>query len=99
MNLWQVANELKTRMTALFALGADGRRPAHGPDPLFDDPHSKDLVLFYEYFHGDNGRGYGASHQTGWTALIGHLIEDVGERTIKAARSAKGRRAPRAATS
>jgi len=97
INLWQVAQELKTRLTMLFAVGADGRRPTHGTDPLFDDPNCKDLVLFYEYFHGDNGRGCGASHQTGWTALAGRLIEDVGERATRAARSAQGRRTQKTA--
>jgi hypothetical protein len=92
MNLYQVAQELKTRLTQLFMPDPDGRRPAHGSDPLFNDPNSRDLVLFYEFFHGDTGRGCGASHQTGWTALVGHLIEDVGERATRAARSSQGRR-------
>jgi hypothetical protein len=92
MNLYRVAQELKARLTNLFMPGAAGRRPANGVDPLFDDPNCKDLVLFYEYFHGDSGRGCGASHQTGWTALAGRLIEDVGERAARAAKSSQGRR-------
>jgi hypothetical protein len=92
LNLWQVAHELKRRLTSLFVPDANGRRPINGNDPLFDNPEWRDLVLFYEYFHGDSGRGCGASHQTGWSALIGHLIEDVGERAARAAQSSHGRR-------
>jgi hypothetical protein len=79
MNLKQVAQELTRRLTRLFVPAGPGRRrPINGGDPLFDGPHWRDLVLFYEYFHGDTGRGCGASHQTGWTALVGRLIEDSG---------------------
>jgi hypothetical protein len=78
MNLGQVARELGARLTRLFLPDAGGRRPCHGADRRFrDDPHWKELVLFYEYFHGDDGRGVGASHQTGWTALVTRLLEDV----------------------
>jgi len=60
--------------------GKDGRRPAAGAAEIFNnDPHWKDLILFYEYFHGDNGAGIGASHQTGWTGLVAKLIEQSGE--------------------
>ena len=80
MNLGQVAEELSHRLTRLFIADADGRRPAHGRNPLFQtDPHWKDLPLFYEYFHGDNGSGLGASHQTGWTGLIAKLMQQNGE--------------------
>jgi hypothetical protein len=80
MNLGQVAEELSHRLTRLFIVDANGRRPAHGRNPLFQtDPHWKDLALFYEYFHGDNGSGLGASHQTGWTALIAKLMQQNGE--------------------
>jgi hypothetical protein len=80
MNLGQVAEELSHRLTRLFLVDANGRRPAHGRNPLFQtDPHWKDLALFYEYFHGDNGSGLGASHQTGWTALIAKLMQQNGE--------------------
>ena len=58
--------------------GADGSRPCHGGDARYrDDPHFRDLVLFHEYFHGDTGRGLGASHQTGWTALAIRFLEDA----------------------
>jgi hypothetical protein len=60
--------------------GEDGRRPVDGGAGIFQsDPHWKDLVLFYEYFHGDNGAGIGANHQTGWTGLVAKLIEQSGE--------------------
>jgi hypothetical protein len=63
-----------------------GRRPCHGAEDRYaTDPHWKDLVLFYEYFHGDNGRGVGASHQTGWTALVVRCIEDLIRRRTHAA--------------
>jgi len=76
MNLAEVSQELAGRLKQLFLPDAHGRRPCHGDDRRFiHDPHWKDLVLFYEYFHGDNGRGLGASHQTGWTALVTRLIE------------------------
>jgi Glycosyl hydrolase family 63 C-terminal domain len=76
MNLAEVADELAARLTRLFLPDEQGRRPCHGPEQRFaDDPHWRDLVLFYEYFHGDNGRGLGASHQTGWTALVVRLLE------------------------
>jgi hypothetical protein len=71
VNLKEVAEELARRLIALFLPGPDGRRPCHGADPRFAaDPAWRDHVLFYEYFHGDDGRGLGASHQTGWTALV-----------------------------
>ena len=71
LNLQEVAWELERRLASLFLPDASGRRPCHGEDARFaNDPHWKDLVLFHEYFHGDTGRGVGASHQTGWTALV-----------------------------
>jgi hypothetical protein len=76
MNLAEVACELAGRLKRLFLPDARGRRPCHGDDRRFaNDPHWRDLVLFYEYFHGDDGRGLGASHQTGWTALVTRLLE------------------------
>ncbi|MBC7815805.1 MAG: glucosidase, partial [Planctomycetaceae bacterium] len=76
MTLKEVATELSRRMSNLFLPDATGRRPCHGDDARYrDDPHWKDLVLFYEYFHGDTGRGCGASHQTGWTALVLRLLK------------------------
>ncbi|HVP15628.1 MAG TPA: hypothetical protein VMS88_08785 [Terriglobales bacterium] len=78
MTLKQVATEIATRLARLFLPGPDGRRPCHGDDPRFaQDPHWRDLVLFHEYFHGETGRGLGASHQTGWTALVVRCIEDL----------------------
>jgi hypothetical protein len=73
----EMARELSERMIGLFRRGADGRRPVYGGTQKFqEDPHWRDLHLFYEYFHGDNGAGLGASHQTGWTALVANLIDD-----------------------
>ncbi len=80
LNLWDVAAELSRRLTRIFLRGADGRRPVFGgTEKLQRDPHWRDLVLFYEYFHGDNGAGIGASHQTGWTALVAKLLQQSGE--------------------
>src|SRR5215469_8220979 len=74
LNLYQVARELSDRLTGTFLPGSDGRRPVHGGQSILqNDPHWRDLLLFYEYFHGDNGAGIGASHQTGWTGLVGVL--------------------------
>jgi hypothetical protein len=74
MNLYQVANEISERLVSTFRRDADGRRPIHGGQPIMQaDPHWRDLLLFYEYLHGDNGAGIGASHQTGWTGTIGVL--------------------------
>jgi hypothetical protein len=73
-----VAREIARRLSSLFLPGADGARPCHGGDRRFAaDPHRRDLVLFHEYFHGDTGRGCGASHQTGWTALVAQCLETV----------------------
>ncbi|MBN9656727.1 MAG: glucosidase [Acidobacteria bacterium] len=80
MNLWAVAAELSRRLTHIFLRGATGARPVHGPNGLYQtDPHWRDLVLFYEYFHGDDGSGVGASHQTGWTGLVAKLMQQSGE--------------------
>jgi hypothetical protein len=74
MNLYEVAQEISRRLTRIFLRGDDGRRPVHGGQPLLqDDPNWRDLLLFYEYFHGDNGAGIGASHQTGWTGTVALL--------------------------
>jgi hypothetical protein len=76
MNLNEVAAELSRRLVCPFLKDADGRRPVHGRDTRFqNDPHWRDLVLFYEYFHGDDGHGLGASHQTGWTGLVAKLLQ------------------------
>ncbi len=79
MNLYEVARELTLRLVGTFTRGPDGRRPVYGGTELFqDDPHWNDLILFYEYFHGDNGAGLGASHQTGWTGVVARLIQLLG---------------------
>ncbi len=78
LNLSQVADELCRRMVALFVPGADGRRPCHGDDARYaSDPRFRELVLFHEYFHGETGEGLGASHQTGWTALVTRCAEEL----------------------
>jgi hypothetical protein len=70
-----IARELSLRCIKIFLKDKDGRRPVYGNHPKFqEDPHFKDYILFYEYFHGDNGRGMGASHQTGWTGLVAEMI-------------------------
>jgi len=75
MNLYQVAEELGHRLTRIFLKDANGRRPVYGGARKFqEDPHWRDLVLFYEYFHGDSGAGIGASHQTGWTGAIARVM-------------------------
>jgi hypothetical protein len=77
-NLHEVALFLTERITKLFLPDASGRRAWHGGSRRFaTDPHWKDLMLFHEYFHGDDGRGLGANHQTGWTALAARCIEDL----------------------
>jgi hypothetical protein len=76
MTLWEVADEIARRLSRIFLRGADGRRPVYGLTQKFQtDPHWRDLILFYEYFHGDNGAGIGASHQTGWSGLVAWLIK------------------------
>ena len=76
MNLDEVADELSSRLQMIFLRGESGARPVYGSQESFqNDPHWRDYVLFYEYFHGNNGRGLGASHQTGWTALVANLIQ------------------------
>jgi hypothetical protein len=78
LSLKEVARELGRRLGGLFLPDASGRRPCHGEDPRFrDDPHWRDLALFHEYFHAETGQGLGASHQTGWTALVVRLMKDV----------------------
>jgi hypothetical protein len=75
MTLYQVAEEISRRVGSIFLRGADGRRPVYGGSRKFqEDPHWRDLILFYEYFHGDNGAGLGASHQTGWTGVVARAL-------------------------
>jgi hypothetical protein len=79
MNLFEVAREISNRLTRIFLQDKSGRRPVYGATEKFQtDPHWKDYILFYEYLHGDNGAGLGASHQTGWTGLVAKLIEFFG---------------------
>jgi hypothetical protein len=79
--LGEIADELAHRLIGLFARNGDGTRAVAGDHPkLQSDPHFRDHLLFYEYFHGDNGRGVGASHQTGWTGLVAKLITDLAAR-------------------
>jgi hypothetical protein len=75
MNLYEVADEISRRLASIFLRNENGRRPVYGGTRKFqDDPHWRDLVLFYEYFHGDDGAGLGASHQTGWTGIVARLM-------------------------
>jgi hypothetical protein len=84
MNLYEVAREIAARLTRIFLRDAQGRRPVYGGvGKLQSDPHWRDHLLFYEYFHGDNGAGIGASHQTGWTGLVATLIELFGKLDAK----------------
>jgi hypothetical protein len=81
MTLAEVADEIAHRLVGIFERDADGRRPLYGGNLRFqDDPAWRDMILFHEYFHGDNGAGLGASHQTGWTGLVAILIERLARR-------------------
>jgi hypothetical protein len=85
-----IADDLAARLVAIFRRGTDGRRPVFGDSDLLQrDPRWRDHLLFYEYFHGDTGAGLGASHQTGWTALVAPLLESLPARS--SAQSAEGR--------
>ncbi|MFN9622854.1 MAG: MGH1-like glycoside hydrolase domain-containing protein [Cyanobacteriota bacterium] len=78
LNLWQVSLELEKRLASLLRRNGAGRRPFQGENDLFQrDPHWRDLILFHEYFHGDNGSGVGASHQTGWSALVCKMLQQL----------------------
>ena len=82
MTLFEVAQEVSRRLVSTFLRDADGHRPVYGGTRLFqEDPHWRDLILFYEYFHGDNGAGLGASHQTGWTGVVARLIQGLAQMT------------------
>jgi len=79
LTLWEVAAELSRRLTRTFLRDNDGKRPVHGGDTRYQhDEHWRDLVLFYEYFQGDDGAGLGASHQTGWTGLVSKMLQQSG---------------------
>jgi hypothetical protein len=76
MTLFEVANELTRKLSSIFLRDASGKRPVYGGTKKFqEDPHWKEYILFYEYFHGDNGDGLGASHQTGWTGIIARMLD------------------------
>lgn len=80
MNLWEVSQELSRRLSHIFLRTGAGTRPVYGANKkMQDDPHFGDHVLFYEYFHSDNGSGVGASHRTGWTGLVVKLLQQSGE--------------------
>jgi hypothetical protein len=79
MNLFEVSKEIADRLSRIFTKNEQGRRPVYGGAEKFQtDPYWRDHILFYEYFHGDNGAGIGASHQTGWTGLIAKTIQLFG---------------------
>jgi len=80
MTLWEVAGEVSRRLSGIFLRDANQRRPVFGNVEKFQsDANWRDLVPFHEYFHGDNGSGVGASHQTGWTGLVAKLLQQSGE--------------------
>jgi len=84
MNLFEVAKEISGRLTRIFLRDERGRRPVHGGTEKFQsDPQWRDHLLFYEYFHGDNGAGLGASHQTGWTGVIARIMQLFGTVTAE----------------
>jgi len=84
MSLWDVTSELNRRLITLFTRDANGRRPIHGDREKFQaDPHWRDLIVFYEYFHGESGEGLGASHQTGWTGVVAKLIQQYAEYALE----------------
>ena len=76
MTLYEVAAEIGRRLSSIFVRDAEGKRPVYGATKKFqEDPHWRDYILSYEYFHGDNGAGLGASHQTSWTGLIARILD------------------------
>ncbi len=80
LSLWEVSQEISKRLTSIFLKDRDRKRPLYGGiDKFQTDPHWQNLILFHEYFHGDNGAGIGANHQTGWTGLVAKLIQQSGE--------------------
>ena len=79
MTLFEVAREISKRLSSIFLKEENGHRPVYGGTTKFEqDPYWRDYILFYEYFHGDNGAGLGASHQTGWTGVIARLLDLFG---------------------
>ena len=97
MNLWDVSQEISRRLVSTFTRDEEGRRPVFGRTALFHgDPAWRDLIPFHEYFDGDTGAGVGASHQTGWTALVAKLLQQRGDHHESHRRSARtsGQRTP-----
>ena len=89
MNLFEVAKEIADRLSSIFTLNEQDRRPVYGgTDKFQNDPNWRDYILFYEYFHGDNGAGLGASHQTGWTGVVAKIIQLFG--TLDAQQALEG---------
>jgi hypothetical protein len=87
MNLYQVTEELGRRLVRIFLKDSQGRRPVYGGTQKFqEDPYWRDHILFYEYFHGDNGAGLGASHQTGWTGAIARVMQVLATTTAQQVR-------------
>ena len=98
MTLYQVAEEISRRLANVFLKNQEGRRAVYGGTGKFqDDPHWRDLILFYEYFHGDNGAGLGASHQTGWTGIVARTMHLFATTTAQQV-LALGKLAPHART-
>jgi hypothetical protein len=92
MTLFEVARDITHRLESVFRRGADGQRPVFGGASKFqDDPLWRDHLLFYEYFHGDNGAGIGASHQTGWTGVIARLVHLFATTTAEQVLAAQSR--------
>ena len=78
LTLAAAADEIRRRLASLLLPGPGGARPAHGEETRYrDDPNLRDLILFYEFFHGDTGEGLGANHQTGWTALAATILDEL----------------------
>ncbi len=91
MNLFEVSKEIATRLSKIFLRDSNGKRPVYGGTEKFQkDPNWKDNILFYEYFHGDNGAGLGASHQTGWTGLVSVLLKLYGTATADVIQEGQG---------
>ena len=91
--LWEVAGEISRRLTSIFLRDDRGRRPVFGSVEMFQsDPHWRDYLPFYEYFHGDTGAGLGASHQTGWTGMVTKLMQQSGESPRSRRTEAAGKR-------
>ncbi len=92
LTLWEVAAEISRRLSRPFLRAADGHRPVYGEIEKFqNDANWRDLIQFHEYFHGDNGSGVGASHQTGWTGVVAKLMQQSGEHESKTQAAAIGK--------